>query len=180
MLCAALAVALALGAAPAGARAGEACRGEQLRPDAANATAAAAATLCLVNDIRAAHHLRAVHANVPLTEVAVSQVRTMVSWDYFADVRPSGQTPMSLISTTAYRTPHAEISVGQNIAWGSASFSTPRHVVREWMASPPHRAIILTGGYRDTGVAVKAALPGVLRAGSRGGTYAMEFAVRRY
>ncbi len=180
MLRAALAVVVLLCAMPAAAHAGEACPGELVKPNRTNAGVAAQAALCLVNDIRAAHHLRALRQSVPLTAVASSQVRTMVSWDYFADVRPTGQTPMSLIATTDYRTPHAEISVGQNIAWGSSSFSTPRHIVREWMASPPHRAIILTGGYRDAGSAVKPALPGVLGAGSHGGTYAMEFGVRRY
>lgn len=180
MLRAALAVVALLCALPGAARAGQACPGERLRPNAANAGAVAQATLCLVNQIRAAHHLRALHANAPLTVVALSQVRTMVRWDYFADVRPSGQTPLSLIATTAYQTPHAELSVGQNIAWGSGSFATPRHILSEWMASPPHRAIILTGGYRDAGVAVKPALPGVLGAGRHGATYAMEFAVRRY
>jgi uncharacterized protein YkwD len=180
MLFASLAVVVLLYALPAGAFAGAACPGESLRPNGADATAAGVATLCLVNQIRAAHHLRSLHENRQLTAVASSQVRTMVDWDYFADVRPSGQTPLSLIQTSAYRTPHAELAVGQNIAWGSGAYSSPRHIVGEWMASPPHRAIILTGGYRDAGVAVKPALPGVLGAGSRGGTYAMEFAVRRY
>jgi uncharacterized protein YkwD len=179
MLHAALAAVALLCAMPAAARAGEACPGEGLRPNAANTDAAAQATVCLVNQIRAAHHLHALSANDQLAAVAASQVRTMVSWNYFADVRPTGQTPLSLIATSAYGGPHAELSVGQNIAWGSASFSTPRHIVSEWMASPPHRAIILTARYRDGGVAVKPALPAVVRAGSQGATYAMEFAVRR-
>jgi uncharacterized protein YkwD len=167
-------------AMPAAAQAGEACPGEGLRPSEANRTAVGQATLCLVNQIRAAHHLHMLRANPQLAAVAASQVRTMVSWDYFADVRPTGQTPLSLIATSDYRTPHGGLAVGQNIAWGSGSFSSPRHIVGEWMASPPHRAIILTGQYRDGGVAVKPALPGVLGAGPRGATYAMEFAVRRY
>ena len=179
MMRAALAVVVMLCATPAAAHAGEACPGELIRPNRANAGVAARAALCLVNDIRAAHHLRALRQSAPLSAVASSQVRTMVRRDYFADVRPTGQTPLSLIATSPYRTPHAEISVGQNIAWGSGAFSTPRHIVREWMASPPHRAIILTGGYRDAGTAVKPALPGVVGAGTHGGTYAMEFAVRR-
>ena len=44
------------------------------------------------------------------------------------------------------------------------------------MASPTHRAIILSAAYRDAGVGLRPALPRVLRAGSRGATYAMEFA----
>ena len=48
------------------------------------------------------------------------------------------------------------------------------------MASPPHRAIILTGDYRDAGVGVH---PGGARRAARrppGATYAIEFGVRRF
>jgi uncharacterized protein YkwD len=176
---AAFAVVALLCALPAEAGAATPCPGAGVRPNAAGAAAAARTTLCLVNQIRIAHRLRPLQVNPQLEGVAVSQVRTMVSLDYFADVRPSGQTPMSLIATSPYRVRGAQLSVGQNIAWGSGSLSSPSRIVSEWMASPPHRAIILTAEYRDAGVAVKPALPSVLGAGRRGATYAMEFAVRR-
>jgi uncharacterized protein YkwD len=156
------------------------CPGATLRPTAADTAAVDAATLCLVNELRAKHHLRRLRANRYLLGVAASQVKTMVSWDYFADVRPSGQTPFALVSVTRYPAHTAGFAVGQNIAWGTGGFSTPSHIVQEWMASPPHRAVILTNEYRDAGVAVKPAVPGVLRAGQAGATYAMEFAVRRF
>jgi uncharacterized protein YkwD len=175
-----LAVVALLFAVPGGAGAATACPGGGTRPNATNAAAAARTTLCLINQIRLAHHLRPLETNAPLESVAASQVRTMVSWDYFADVRPTGQTPMSLIATSPYRVRGAdELSVGQNIAWGSGYLSSPGRIVAAWMASPSHRAIILTAEFRDAGVAVKPALPSVLRAGRRGATYAMEFAVRR-
>jgi uncharacterized protein YkwD len=104
----------------------------------------------------------------------------MISCDYFSDVRPSGQTALSLVVRTRYPAHAADVAVGQNIAWGTGSFSTPAHIVAEWMASAPHRAIILTAEYRDAGVAVEQGLPGVLRAGRHGATYAMEFGVRRF
>jgi uncharacterized protein YkwD len=162
-----------------GARAASAgCPGASLRPAAGDGSTIDRATLCLVNEIRAAHHLRALRANRPLGKVAGSQVATMVRWDYFADVRPSGQTPLSLVGVTRYPAHTAGYAVGQNIAWGTGSYASPEHIVAEWMASPPHRAIILTGYYRDAGVAVEPALPGILRAGDSGATYAMEFGVR--
>ncbi len=168
-----------LGVFPSTSGAASACPGAGARPTTATAAAAAGATLCLINQIRVAHHLRPLRANPALAEVATSQVRVMVSWDYFADDRPTGQTPLSLIDASRYLTPGVRLTVGQNIAWGSGSFSPPRHVVREWMASPAHRAVILTASYTDAGVAIRPALPRVLRAGSRGSTYAMEFAGRR-
>jgi len=177
---AASAAVLLLCALPAVAPAATHCAGAGVRPDSANAAEAAQATLCLVNQIRVSHRLRPLRANPQLTGVATSQVATMVGWDYFADVRPTGQTPMSLIAGSPYRVRGAELSVGQNIAWGSGVLGSPGRIVSAWMASPPHRAIILTAEYLDAGVAVKAALPSVVGAGSRGATYAMEFAVRRY
>jgi uncharacterized protein YkwD len=156
------------------------CANVTLLPTAADAAAIDGATLCLVNQIRAAHHLHRLHANRYLLGVAASQVKTMVSWDYFADVRPSGQTPLSLVGVTRYPAHAAGFAVGQNIAWGTGSFSSPAHIVGEWMASPPHREVILTGEYRDAGVAVKPAVPGVLRAEHPGATYAMEFGVRKF
>jgi uncharacterized protein YkwD len=159
---------------------GNRCAASGLHPRGANAALVEHATLCLVDQIRAAHRLPALHANQQLLGVASSQVSTMVSWNYFADVRPSGQTPLSLVVVTRYPAHAADIAVGQNIAWGTGPYSTPAHIVAEWMRSPPHRAIILTGEYRDAGVAVTPALPSVLRAGHRGATYAMEFGVRRF
>jgi uncharacterized protein YkwD len=150
-----------------------------VRPSRANLETTEQATLCLVNRIRAAHRLKALRGNSVLTGVADSQVSSMVRRDWFADVRPTGQTPLALVGGTAYRAHAATIAVGQNIAWGTGSLSTPAQIVSEWMASPPHRAIILSGEFRDAGVAISPALPGVLRAGHGGATYAMEFGVRR-
>lgn len=138
-----------------------------------------AATLCLIDEIRAAHGLHPLRSNSQLGSVAASQLASMVRWNYFADVRPSGQTPMSLVVGTRYRAHAARISVGQNIAWGTGALSTPANIVGEWMASPPHRQIMLSGEYRDAGVAVAAGLPGVLRSGAGGAIYAVEFGVRR-
>jgi uncharacterized protein YkwD len=171
-------------ATPRARAAASACPGATLTPDGSDIATVDAATLCLINQIRAAHRLHRLHANRYLLGVADSQVTTMVSWDYFADVRPSGQTPLSLVGVTRYPAHAAGIAVGQNIAWGTGSYASPEHIVAEWMASPPHRAVILTGKYRDAGVAVTPAVPGVLRAGhpgaGAGGTYAMEFGVRRF
>jgi len=175
--------ALAAGRSPGGAvgaRLGTSapCPGADLHPTASNTPAVDAATLCLVDRVRAAHHLPALRPNRELGGVATSQVATMVQWDYFADVRPSGQTPLSLVVVTRYPAHGASISVAQNIAWGTGADTTPVHIVAAWMASRPHREIILTGEYRDAGVAVQAALPSVVGAGRHGATYVMEFGAR--
>ena len=181
MLCGGSALSCAVAAAaPRASAAGAACAGNALQPAATDLEAVDAATLCLVNAIRRSHHLHALRANPQLAKVASSQVNSMLRSDYFADVRPTGQTPLSLVGVTRYPAHTAGYAVGQNIAWGTGAFASPEHIVAEWMASPPHRAIILTSTYRDAGIAAEPGLPGVLRAGRAGATYAMEFGVRRF
>jgi uncharacterized protein YkwD len=154
------------------------CTDTNLLPSATNGAAVEKATLCLIERIRAAHHLGDLRANHELRSVAASQVRSMVAGDYFADDRPSGQTPLALVTVSRYPAHSRALAVGQNIAWGTGGYSTPAHIVEEWMASPPHRAVILTCEYRDAGVAITPALPSVLDVGDSGATYAMEFAAR--
>jgi uncharacterized protein YkwD len=156
------------------------CAGANLRPSAADAPAVEAATLCLINRARAAHRLPALRSNRELGTVAAGQVASMVRWNYFADVGPAGQTPLSLVVVTRYPAHAAGIAVGQNIAWGTGNDTTPAHIVAAWMASPPHREIILSAEFRDAAAAVKPSVPGVLDVGHKGATYAMEFGVRRF
>lgn len=170
--------ALGVGTAPRAAAAPRPCRGTNLYPSAANARAVDAATLCLVNRLRLAHHVGPLRANRDLRHVAASQVTSMVRWDYFADVRPTGQTPLTLVAASRYAAHTAQIAVGQNLAWGTDAYATPAHIVAEWMASPPHREIMLSGEYRDAGVAAMPASPAVVGAGGQGATYAVEFGAR--
>lgn len=156
------------------------CPGANLTPTAANAVAVDAATLCLINNLRAAYRLGPVRANRELQSVATAQVDDMVGWDYFADNRPPEQTPASLIEATHYPAHSARLSTGQNIGWGTGPYATPAQMVTAWMASPPHREIILLSEYREAGVGVAPAVPSVLAQSQSlpGATYAIEFAFR--
>ncbi|HEX5851760.1 MAG TPA: CAP domain-containing protein [Solirubrobacteraceae bacterium] len=156
------------------------CLNAHLHPTAKNAAAINKAILCLVDQIRRARGLPRLHPNGALGSVASSQVVTMVRSDYFADIRPSGQTPLALVGVTSYPDHTEAVAVGQNIAWGTGGLATPAHIVAAWMASPPHRANILSREYRDAGVAMTPAVPNVLRVGHSGATYAFEFGVRRF
>jgi uncharacterized protein YkwD len=156
------------------------CAGANLYPSAADIRAVDTATVCLVNRLRSAYGLHLLRVNRALSHVATSQVTSMVRRDYFADVGPSGQTPLSLVAVTGYAVHAAEFAVGENIAWGTGSYTTPAHIVAEWMASPPHREVMLSTEYRNVGVAVTPAVPAVLHAPGRGATYAIELGVRRF
>jgi uncharacterized protein YkwD len=154
------------------------CPGADLRPAPGDAGAVTAATLCLVNQLRGSYHLGALRANHYLQRVALGQVRHMVHWNYFADAPPSGLASGELIASSRYGARAARLATGQNIGWGTGADATPRSMVAAWMASPPHRALILARGFRDAGVAVSMRLPAVLDQGSGGAVYALEFAAR--
>jgi uncharacterized protein YkwD len=156
------------------------CRNAHLHPTAKNVAAVDKTILCLVDQVRRAHHLRALHFNGELGAVASSQVLSMVHGDYFSDVSPSGQTAMSLVASSGYQARAESVAVGTDIGWGTSSYATPAHIVAAWMASPPHRANILSATYLDAGPAVVPAVPGVLRVGKRGATYEFVFGVRRF
>jgi len=159
-------------------RASAPCPGANLRPSAADSAAVDAATACLINSARVAYRLRPLHVNRYLEGVATGQVGGMVRWNYFADVRPSGQTPGKLIASTRYAVRAASLSTGQNIGWATGAYSTPANMVATWMDSPPHRAVILTGDFHDIGVGVAPTLPSVLQQGRLGAIYAVEFGAR--
>lgn len=156
------------------------CRGANLSPSAFNAASVDAATLCLIDQVRVAYHLRPLQFNRELRALATGQVDDMVSWNYFADYRPPGLSPLSLLDATRYPSHTKSVCVGQNIAWGTGQYASPTSMVAAWMASPEHRRIILTREYRDAGVGVTAAVPPLFGPELAGATYAIEFAARRF
>ena len=132
--------------------------------------------MCLINQLRGLHHLRVLGANRCLQRVATGQVRQMVRLNYFADVRPSGQTPGALIASTGYAAHAASLATGENIGWGTGPEATPASMVAGWMASPSHRALLLGRAFHDIGAGVVPRLP--WRLGRLGAVYAVEFGAR--
>jgi uncharacterized protein YkwD len=154
------------------------CAGAGLRPSTVNARAVEAAVVCLINRVRARHRLRPLHANRYLGQVARGQAARMLSWNYFADVRPTGQTPARLIAASRYPARARPLATGENIAWGSGVDATPTSIVTAWMESPSHRAILLGGAYRDAGAGAEPALPSFLQSGELGAVYVVELGAR--
>jgi uncharacterized protein YkwD len=155
-----------------------ACKGTSLRPTRANLTHVSAATLCLIEHERLAYRLQPLHSNNSLRRIGSKQASEMVIGDYFGDDSLSGWTPMQRIEASAYAARTRSLSTGQNIGWGSGALATPAAMVRAWMLSPPHREIMLSGGYRDIGVGVAPAAPQRSTDGLPGATYVVEFASR--
>ncbi|HEY3758532.1 MAG TPA: CAP domain-containing protein [Solirubrobacteraceae bacterium] len=158
---------------------GTPCPGANLRPTHRDLAAIDRATICLIDRVRGAVGLCALHANGSLQRVAARQSREMVLGDYFGDDSRSGETPLQRIVATRYLRNAAQVSTAQNIGWGTNAQATPAAIVAAWMDSPPHREIVLTEEFRDVGVGVRPTAPAALAAGRAGATYTVEFGTRR-
>ena len=147
-------------------------------PNGSNGPLLDGAALCLMNHIRAGYHLQPLRYNAHLASVATGQASDMVRGHYFGDQSISGQSALSRIEASGYalRPSALRLMTAQNIGWGTGPNATPAGIVHAWMLSPPHRKIILTGAYRDTGIGVAPAVPQASRLS--GGTYAVEFGTR--
>lgn len=175
--CAALTtVALGLGTASA-AMAEASCADATLRPTHENLERIRAATLCLLNAERARRDLAALRVNDRLTDAAQAYSAKMVRGRFFAHVCPEGSTLKSRIRSAKYLNRSVrDYSLGENLAWGSGSLSTPKSIVRGWMRSSAHRRAILDDSFRDVGVGVAPGAPRRVR--GRAATYTTEFGYR--
>ncbi len=154
------------------------CQDTQLTPEAAVAERVRAAVLCLINQIRAQHGIAPLKLNGQLDAAAESHANELIADDYFAHVSPTGETPVDRVRSTGYiPSPAAGYIIGENLAWGTYSLSTPQAIVTAWTGSPGHLANILEARYRDTGIAIAGSVPSSLANGAPGATYAQEFGV---
>jgi len=86
--------------------------------------------------------------NDKLSQAAQAKAQDMFEYDYWAHNSPSGKTPWVFITSAGYKYTYA----GENLARG---FATADSVIKAWMASPDHKANVLSANYQDVGFAVK-------------------------
>lgn len=154
-----------------------ACRGALQPPSRANLKVEANATLCLVNQLRHAHHLRQLRINASLNSVASGQSYDMLVGDYFGDDSLSGLTPMQRVESSAYGHGSSRLLVAQNIAWGEGSEATPGAIIASWLDSVPHREILLGSPYQNIGVGISLGVPNDANPGP-GATYTLDLAAK--
>lgn len=152
------------------------CTGANLAPTQENIETVRTATLCLVNAERARYGEPALINNVHLSEAATAHSYDMVARNYFEHVSPDGQTLLTRVRASKF-IPSSRVgySLGENIAWGTLWLATPRSIVKAWMASPGHRANILTRGYRYSGIGIDPAVPSSKAHGQAGAMYTQDF-----
>jgi uncharacterized protein YkwD len=102
--------------------------------------------LVLLNQIRAQHNLPALSANTQLRNAARAHSTDMLRRGFF-----DHNSPTETWDARVARYLKAPLT-GENIAWGSGSLGSPAGIVKQWMNSPPHRAIILTAELKRVGL----------------------------
>ena len=144
------------------------CEGADLFPNATNRTTARLATACLINEVRRVAGLHRLETVRELRRIAAAHSRDMVLRRYFAHTEPPRRTLAARLRSIDWSG-----AAGENIAWGTTYYATPRAIVWAWMRSPGHRANILFPGYRSVGVALSLGVP---KGGSLpGSTYTADF-----
>lgn len=119
-------------------------------PERARATARDAAIIAQMNVIREQAGLRPLRLNDELVAAARDHSLEMTSLGYFSHDSADGE-PMARRVRASYAV-RGPWTVGENLLWSSPDVGVLR-AVRLWMASPEHRAIILTAGWHDVGCA---------------------------
>lgn len=101
----------------------------------------------LSNQERTNAGLAPLNLNSQLSAAAYAKANHMIANNYWAHIAPDGTAAWSFITAAGYQ----YTSAGENLA---KDFSTSSGVVSGWMASPTHRANLLSSTYNDVGYAV--------------------------
>jgi uncharacterized protein YkwD len=152
------------------------CPNANLTPGPGDIERVAAATLCLVNGERARFGEPGLIEDARLASAASGHSRDMDERDYFEHTSPGGQTLLMRIQASGFiPAGHVGYTLGENIAWGTLWLGTPAAIVKAWMDSPGHRANILDGAYRYSGIGIDPDLPRSMSDGQTGGMYTQDF-----
>jgi uncharacterized protein YkwD len=165
-----------IAAAPARAADTASCPGSTDVPSAGTADQATSQVICLINAERTDRGMRALRLDGDLRRAAVRHSADMVRRTYFSHVTPGGVDFGTRIRDVGYGKGQAW-RAGEALGWGTGSKATPAALVDEWLASPPHRHILLDPGFRELGVGVVAGAPRAVSSGLPGATYSVDFGV---
>jgi uncharacterized protein YkwD len=144
------------------------CDAATARPGSVAPAALSAALLCAINVERAKHGLPALPADPRVQGAASAHARDMVRRRYFAHQRAGGPSLSRRLKRAGWRGRAA----GEAIAYGCGTSATPLATLRMWLNSPPHRAILLGGGWSAAGVGMSSRAPVTRCRG--GGTWVLD------
>jgi uncharacterized protein YkwD len=120
-----------------------------------------AAVACLVNRARASAGLSGFRGHRSLSRAASRHARDMARARFFGHQRIGGPSLRSRARRAGWRGGR----LGEAIAYGCGSGAAAASIVRSWLNSPPHRAILLSTRMSHMGVGVARRAPVSCRGG---------------
>lgn len=114
-----------------------------------DAQTAVVTMLCFTNYARTQSSLAPLTLNDTLSAAGNAKLAADLSCGVFSH-EPCGQPFDSVFAT--YLAGASSYQIGENIAWGSGSYATPRSIMNAWLHSAGHRENILTAGYTEVGI----------------------------
>jgi uncharacterized protein YkwD len=117
-------------------------------PAYAASTSAEIAIVREINRVRRSHHLRAVRLAGPLSKVARRHSTLMLKHDALTHSSFDGSSFSTRLQRAGKRRQY-----GETLAWApDGAGVNARTVVRLWMHSAPHRAVLMNGKLHRVGV----------------------------
>lgn len=139
---------------PASAAGSPSCPNANAMPLSISPEAFDDAILCLLNRERTSRGMVALRVNSKLGTAATAHSVSMRQLGYFEHDEPGGDTFSGRMQASGYARSASRWLVGENIAWGTNDWGTPRYLMNDWMNSPGHRANVLERRFREIGVGV--------------------------
>jgi uncharacterized protein YkwD len=128
---------------------------------------------CLTNYARAEQGVAPLQLNATLNAAGQAKLASDITCAEFSHT-PCGQPFDSVFAT--YLQGATSYEIGENIAWGTGTFGTPRQTMNGWLHSTGHRENILTAAYAELGIGY---LPAQTFQGYTGATlWSQEFGLR--
>ena len=130
-----------------------------------------------INDLRRAQGLAPLRLSRALSLAAGEHSLSMAEHGYFEHLSLDG-SPFTRRVVAVYAPGARRWSVGENLVWASPGLSA-RQVLNLWLASPPHRATLLSPAWRDVGLGAVRAVAGGVYGGRVVTILTADFGVRR-
>lgn len=114
-----------------------------------DAAVAERAMLCLTNYARRRSGRKPLALNALLDRAGQAKLAADMSCGDFSH-SPCGQPFQSVFG--AYLAGASRYTIGENIAWGTGEYSTPRQTMNSWLNSPEHLQNILDSAFSELGI----------------------------
>jgi uncharacterized protein YkwD len=136
----------------------------QPRKPAASLSSLEQGVLAAINVFRTQNHLPTLRLSTPLNTAAREHSQQMATQGYFAHESADGSAFWKRIQRFYPSGSMRYWSVGENLLWSSPDVDASR-ALELWLASPEHRANLMTAKWREIGVSAVhvAAAPGTYK-----------------